>query len=225
MSQVPGDCASRVFFRDEQVWQESLCPTCTNQPALIAANKDWYLANMLKAMPDRSPLVGSHKPPKRGCPYDCGPCTLHAYAVPASGYFQSRMPANQRCPICFTYNRPDRHFYKPIDEMQRTVDWLIEASGSVDLVNITGGEPTLHPQMTRHPGLLQQTRDRPSNHELKRHESGERLPLMRRTGRIGYLRDSFLQHVRQSVSQLLNGMDLVEAKLKAIDNLTRPGPG
>ena len=36
---------ARVFFRDEQVWQESLCPTCRNEPALIAAGKDWYLAH------------------------------------------------------------------------------------------------------------------------------------------------------------------------------------
>ena len=34
---------ARVFFRQGQVWQQSLCPTCENPPALIAADKDWYM--------------------------------------------------------------------------------------------------------------------------------------------------------------------------------------
>jgi molybdenum cofactor biosynthesis enzyme MoaA len=34
-----------------------------------------------------------------------------------------------------------------VEEMARTVDWIVESSGEVDLINITGGEPTLHPDI------------------------------------------------------------------------------
>ena len=65
---------ARIFFQNGRVWQQSLCPTCENAPALIAGDKDWYLENILKPYPDRSPLKRSHSP-RRGCPHDCSPCT------------------------------------------------------------------------------------------------------------------------------------------------------
>ncbi|MCL2641797.1 MAG: radical SAM protein, partial [Phycisphaerales bacterium] len=131
----------RVFFRDGQVWQQSLCPTCENQPALIAADKDWYLANVLRAIPDRSPLPNS-KPCKQGCPHDCGPCAWHASPcqLPVISITNA---CNLRCPICFTYNRADRIYHMPVDELRQTVDWIVQSTGGVDLINLTGGEPTL----------------------------------------------------------------------------------
>ena len=46
---------AKIFFRDGKVWQESLCPNCNNEPAIIAADSKWYLDNVLQAMPDHSP--------------------------------------------------------------------------------------------------------------------------------------------------------------------------
>ena len=68
---------SRVFFRDGHVWQQSLCPCRPQEPALVAADNRWYLAEVVRAMPDRSPLAHA-RPPRRGCPHDCGPCAWHA---------------------------------------------------------------------------------------------------------------------------------------------------
>jgi len=71
---------ARVFFRQEQVWQQSLCPSpaCGKaMPTLIATDQNWFLLAVLKPMPDHSPLPGSREP-VRGCPHDCGPCAFHA---------------------------------------------------------------------------------------------------------------------------------------------------
>ncbi len=68
---------ARVFFRDGQVWQQSLCPGCENEPVLIAADKDWYLENVLRLLSDHAPLRGA-QPGARGCPHDCVPCVWHA---------------------------------------------------------------------------------------------------------------------------------------------------
>ena len=43
---------ARVFFRDGKVWQESLCPDSDAAPALIAADQNWYLQNVLKSFRD-----------------------------------------------------------------------------------------------------------------------------------------------------------------------------
>ena len=136
---------ARVFFRDGKVWQQSLCTCSPQEPVLIAADSRWYLAEVVRAMPDHSPLFGA-KPPRQGCPHDCGPCTWHASPcqLPVISITNA---CNLRCPICFTYNRNDQIYHMPVEEMRRTVDWIVESSGQVDLINITGGEPTLHPDL------------------------------------------------------------------------------
>ena len=212
---------ARVFFRQDRVWQQSLCPTCDNPPALIAADRNWYLASVLRQMPDRSPLKGSHAP-SRGCPHDCGPCTWHA--SPCQLPVLSVTNACQlRCPICFTYNRADRRYYMSVDEMHRTVDWIIESSGNVDLINVTGGEPTLHPEIL---DILNCCR-RPEIGRITMNSNGLRLAedpeLCRRLAEMNIYVILSFNTFDPAVSQQLHGCDVVAAKLKAIDNLTRAG--
>ena len=212
---------ARVFFRQGQVWQQSLCPTCEKAPALIAADKDWYLSSVLKQMPDRSPLKGSH-PPTRGCPHDCGPCAFHASPcqLPVLSITNA---CELRCPICFTYNRADRLYHMPLDEMRRTVDWIIESSGSVDLINITGGEPTLHPQIL---DILDCCR-RPEIGRVTMNSNGLRLAEDKTLCRELADRNVYvilsLNTLDAAVSRQLHGRDVVAAKLRAMDNLTAAG--
>jgi uncharacterized radical SAM superfamily Fe-S cluster-containing enzyme len=212
---------SRIFFRDEQVWQESLCPTCVNEPALIAADKNWYLANVLKALPDNAPLPGA-KPARLGCPHDCGPCTWHATGcqLPVVSITNT---CNLGCPICFTYNRNDCIYHMSIEEMQKTVDRLIDSSGSVDLINITGGEPTLHPQLI---DILRICK-RPEIGRITMNSNGICLArdyqLCQQLAALGvYIILSF-NTFDSNVSRRLHGCDVTELKLRAIENLTRAG--
>jgi len=212
---------ARVFFRQNQVWQQSLCPACDNPPALIAADKDWYLASVLKQMPDRSPLKSSHIP-KNGCPHDCGPCMWHA--SPCQLPVLSITNACQlRCPICFTYNRQDQLYYMPVEEMQRTVDWIIESSGNVDLINITGGEPMLHPQIFD----ILKCCSRPEIGRITMNSNGLRLAedpdLCKQLADLNIYVILSFNTLDPAVSQQMHGRDVVKAKLKAIDNLTRAG--
>jgi len=212
---------ARVFFRDGGVWQESLCPDCENQAALIASDKDWYLANTLKAMPDQSPLRGS-KLPQRGCPLDCGPCSWHASPcqLPVVSVTNA---CNLRCPICFTYNRTDSVYNISVEEMARTVDWIVESSGEVDLINITGGEPTLHPDIIDILALCK----RPEIGRVTMNSNGLRLAedyhLCEQLADLGaYVVLSF-NTFNSAISRQLHGRDVVDLKLAAIDNLSRAG--
>ena len=115
---------SRVFFRDGQVWQQSLCPCGPQEPALVAADSDWYLRDVVRPIRDRSPLVGA-TPPRHGCPHDCGPCTWHASPcqLPVLSITNA---CNLRCPICFTYNRNDRIWHMSPDELRQGIlDWVL----------------------------------------------------------------------------------------------------
>ena len=212
---------ARVFFRDGEVWQESLCATCENRPALIAHDRKWYVESVLKTHPDRSPLRGSH-PPQRGCPHDCGPCTWHASPcqLPVVSVTNA---CNLDCPICFTYNRKDRLYHMPVDEMRRTVDWIVESAGPVDLINITGGEPTLHPQIL---DILQCCK-RPEIGRVTLNSNGLRLAedrqLCERLAELEACVILSFSALDSRTSMQLHGRDVVAAKLQALDNLTRAG--
>lgn len=212
--------SARVFFRDGAVWQQSLCPDCENREALIASDKDWYMSSTLKAMPDHSPLHGA--PPQSGCPFDCGPCTWHASPcqLPVISVTNA---CNLRCPICFTYNRSDRIYHMSVDEMNRTVDWIIESSGAVDVINITGGEPTLHPEIL---GLLTACRH-PQIGRITMNSNGLRLAedyaLCEQLADLGVCVILSLNTFDDAVSVQLHGRDVVESKLRALDNLRRAG--
>ena len=212
---------ARVFFRDGSVWQESLCPTCETAPAMVAADRSWYLRHVPAPMPDRSPLPRSH-PSRRGCPHDCGPCAWHASPcqLPVISVTNA---CNLHCPICFTYNRPDRVYHMPVEEMQRTVDWIIESSGRVDLVDITGGEPTLHPRILE---LIACCR-RPEIGRVAMNSNGLRLAddvdLCRRLADLGVCVVLSFNTFDPRAAELLHGRDVVEAKLRAIENLTAAG--
>jgi 7,8-dihydro-6-hydroxymethylpterin dimethyltransferase len=212
---------ARVFLREGQVWQQSLCPTCANAPARIAGDVEWYLDQTLKTFPDRSPLRGAH-PPKEGCPHDCGPCTWHASPCQLP-VFPVTNACELRCPICFTYNRSDRLYYMSVEEVQETVAGIVASAGSVDLVNITGGEPTLHPEILD----LLRCCQRPEIGRITMNSNGLRLAedmdLCKALADLGVYVILSFNTFDPAISVRMHGKDLVAVKRRAIENLTRAG--
>jgi 7,8-dihydro-6-hydroxymethylpterin dimethyltransferase len=212
---------ARVFFKADGVYQQSLCPQCANAPALIASDREWYLTHVLKRMPDRSPIRGS-TPARLGCPHDCGPCSWHATPCQLP-IISITNQCNLRCPICFTYNRNQPEYHMPVQEMARTLDWIIESSGTVDLINVTGGEPTLHPYLQE---LLKCCR-RPEIGRITMNSNGiilaHDLDMCRMLADLGVYVILSFDTVNAQTSRRLCGADLVDIKKQAIDNLARAG--
>ncbi len=111
----------------------------------------------------------------------------------------------------------------PVDEMRRTVDGLIESSGRVDLINITGGEPTLHPDLL---AILRECR-RPEIGRVTMNSNGillaEDPDLCRQLAELGVYVILSFNTFDPEVSRRMHGRDLVATKLRAIENLQRAG--
>jgi uncharacterized radical SAM superfamily Fe-S cluster-containing enzyme len=110
-----------------------------------------------------------------------------------------------------------------VDEMRRTVEWIIESSGPVDLINITGGEPTLHPDLMEILRVCQ----RPEIGRVTVNSNGIRLAedfdLCRRLAGLGVYVILSFNTFDPETSRRMHGRDLVAAKLQAIENLGRAG--
>ncbi|MCB1193936.1 MAG: radical SAM protein [Leptospiraceae bacterium] len=215
------DVPARVYFQGEKVWQQSICPDCENQPALISIDKDWYLKQVLQKFPDNSPLKHS-TPMKHGCPHDCGPCNWHASKCQLP-VFSITNQCNLFCPICFTYNNNDKPYNMSLEELNQILDWIVESSGTVDLIDITGGEPTSHPNLIE---LLKACK-RPEIGRIMMNSNGTRLAkdyeLCEKLAELGVYVSLSLNTFQPQTSIDIHGIDLVEKKLQAIENLKRAG--
>ena len=79
---------------------------------------------------------------EEGCPKDCGLCRPRAHSC--LPIIEITNHCNLECPICIVQNRNN---YQMSDmEFRATIDGLIEKEGLLDTVNLSGGEPTIHPR-------------------------------------------------------------------------------
>lgn len=214
---------ARVLAEGGAVYQERMCPKCGTHRARIADGVEWFLeraATTVRCKPVRFPGGAV----RNGCPQDCGPCALHANACHLP-VFSVTNACNMDCPICFTYNRADRKYFMSRAELRRLLDNLIERAGPFDLVNITGGEPTLHPEIV---DLLRECR-RPEIGRVTLNTNGLRLAadedLCRSLADLGIYVILSFDTFRHERAIKIHGRDVVDLKRQALENLQRFGIG
>lgn len=136
---------ARVVDRDGEVWMEKHCAQHGPQDVRIGTDVKWYEATRA-VEPRLSPPSKFHKPVDEGCPFDCGPCDNHQ-ATTRLPVVTVTSRCNLDCPICYVHNKNEDPFDMPVEDFRRVLDHLVEAHGDdLDIVNLTGGEPMLHPR-------------------------------------------------------------------------------
>lgn len=210
----------RYISEDDRVYLERHCPTHGISRALVAESLQWYL-QVMKETP------GAHPPEKTlpkqaACPQACGPCEFHTQACRLP-VFSITNACNLHCPICFTYNRPDQPFFMSEEEFRRHIDFVVASTGGVDLVNITGGEPTLHPRLFE----LLEAAKHPAIGRITLNSNGLTLArdpeMCRRLAEQGVYVVLSLDTLKEDLSRRLHGRDITREKRLAIENLGRFG--
>jgi hypothetical protein len=143
---------AKIELEDDRVFLSKRCPEHGHARVLLASSAGWYLDALSFLVPTRPPRAP--RPVASGCPFDCGPCASHQEQV-----FLPVVPitsaCNLDCPICYTVNRDEDAFVLSREGFQATLDRLRAEHDDLDVINFTGGEPTLHPEL---PELLRMAR-------------------------------------------------------------------
>ncbi|MCB9688303.1 MAG: radical SAM protein [Alphaproteobacteria bacterium] len=145
---------ARIVFRDGGVHLEKHCVDHGHQSALMSSSIDWWLDALRFVAPSRAP-GGTLRPVKDGCPFDCGPCTQHQQRV-VLPVIPVTSGCQLDCPICYTINKNEHAFSMPKEELAAILHAMRERGVDADIINFTGGEPTLHPEL---PALLRMARE------------------------------------------------------------------
>ena len=144
---------AQLWQRGGQVWMHKTCGQHGAQKILISPNAAWYRAMMAMA-PILTPPQARNAI-KQGCPFDCGPCQQHEQQalLPIVPITSS---CNLDCPICYTHNRTSDAYQMSEAQLLAIIRHLRLADPALRIINLTGGEPTQHPQFERLVEICQQ---------------------------------------------------------------------
>ncbi len=136
---------AKIVFRDGKVWFLKFCPRHGHQEVLVASSIEWYL-DCLSFIAPAVPPKRVMKQVEKGCPFDCGACTSHQQKVYLP-VIPITSACNLDCPICYTVNKNDHAHRMSKEQLQQILDHLVADHEELDIINFTGGEPTLHPEL------------------------------------------------------------------------------
>lgn len=208
----------KILFRDGQVFFDKFCSTHGKQECLVASSVEWYL-DCLSFIAPNTPPRRVTKPISQGCPFDCGPCASHQQktylpVIPITS------ACNLDCPICYTINKNEDAYWLSKEEMQQILHHLLEDHEELDIINFTGGEPTLHPQlpefleMCREAGIRRLTI---STNGLKLLDESYVRQLAALDARIVLSLNTF----RPETDKVLLGANTVKTKARVLDLLEK----
>lgn len=150
----------KIVFQDGSVFMLKRCPDHGAERVLIADDVDYYRrCREVFIKPPEMPNV-YNTPVKWGCPYDCGLCTDHEQHSCLS-LIEITDYCNLKCPICYSESGPSRQQFRDLEQIEFMLDAVVRNEGEPDVVQISGGEPTLHPDFF---AILDMAKARPIRH-------------------------------------------------------------
>jgi 7,8-dihydro-6-hydroxymethylpterin dimethyltransferase len=135
----------KIVFQDEKVFLLKRCPVHGAERVLVADDVDYYRRCREVFIKTPEMPVVYNTPVKWGCPYDCGLCTDHEQHSCLT-LVEVTDSCNLRCPVCYAGSGPERTEHRSLELIEKMLDVVVRNEGQPDVVQLSGGEPTLHPQ-------------------------------------------------------------------------------
>ncbi|MEG4632071.1 radical SAM protein [Microcoleus sp. AR_TQ3_B6] len=218
---------AKIIFREDCVYLVKHCPTHGHEEVLIADDIDYYKLSQQFIKPGDMPLR-FNTPIKYGCPYDCGLCPDHEQHSCLT-LIELTDRCNLSCPICYAdsgveevsniSDRPRKH--RTLEHIEMMLDAVVANEGEPQIVQLSGGEPTIHPEFFE---VMDLVKSKPIKH-LMINTNGIRIAKDRifcdrlsqyKPGIEIYLQFDSLE---KSTLEELRGVDLREIREKAIAHL------
>lgn len=133
---------ARVVFQDNKAYLLKLCPEHGHSRALVSEDAEYFRAAFHYTRPGSLPRH-FYAQAQRGCPADCGLCTMHQQHT-CLPIIEVTDHCDLDCPICMVDNRRTGHI--ALEDFRNIIARLIRHEGLLDAVTLSGGEPTAHPQ-------------------------------------------------------------------------------
>ena len=157
---VPGEVVKRSSGKSEEVWLIKDCPACGTIEVKISSDARFYWLSQGQreveasacgagcgcaspASGDRIGFLGGNamRPLTASNPVEVMSTCLALIEIVDS--------CNLTCPTCFADSPPgigDKVDAVPLEELKSRIQGVIDRKGKIEILQLSGGEPTLHPQ-------------------------------------------------------------------------------
>jgi uncharacterized radical SAM superfamily Fe-S cluster-containing enzyme len=155
-----------------------------------------------------------------GCPFDCGLCPDHEQHS-CLALIDVNEACNLSCPVCFADSSPRKTAHRPLAEIERMMDALVASEGEPDLLQLSGGEPTIHPRILE---IIAAAKRRPIRH-IMINTNGIRIAtepdFVRQLAAFKPGFEVYLQFdsLRADAHRTLRGADLTRIRTAALEAL------
>ena len=134
---------AQILLRHNKVYMRKRCPEHGTFEALVYGDAEAYTSAAKFNKPGTIPLTFTTAI-VNGCPHDCGLCPDHQQHA-CLGIIEVNSACNMACPLCFA--DAGAGFNLTLDEVEGILDHLVATEGSPEVVQFSGGEPSIHPQI------------------------------------------------------------------------------
>lgn len=210
---------AKILFQNNHVYMLKRCPQHGVQKVLIATDVDYYLRARQYIKPSEMPLKFNTQT-LYGCPYDCGLCPDHEQHSCLT-LLEITDRCNLSCPTCYAGSSPSSGRHRTLDEIDFMLKVLVDNEGIPDVVQLSGGEPTLHPKFFE---IISRCKQQPIRH-LMVNTNGLRIAnepdFVARLADYKKNFEVYLQFdsLKESALKHLRGVDLRMIRLKALEHL------
>lgn len=183
--------------------------------SLISSDASMYMRAQQFNKPGTKPLVFATEADK-GCPYDCGLCPEHKQHT-CVGIIEVTDACNLRCPTCFAV--AEGHKFRTLDEIERMLSTFVKGEGHPEVVQFSGGEPTIHPQIMDAIGIAKSKKIKHvllNTNGVRIAKDTEFVRNLAEARPIVYLQ---FDGLTKRPYEMLRGSDLLETKLEALKQL------
>ncbi len=150
---------AKILIEGDDVFYQKRCTEHGVQKTLISSDATYWKSCKDYLKPGDRPLAPQTHT-ERGCPYDCGLCPDHEQHS-CLAILEVNEACNLSCPVCFADSSVKRTGHRDLATIEAMMDTLVQSEGEPDLVQISGGEPTIHPQFFE---ILDAAKRRPIRH-------------------------------------------------------------
>ena len=210
---------AKVIIEDHDVFYLKRCPTHGVQKTKISSDAGYFKWCKDFIKPGDRPLNVQTRT-DYGCPLDCGLCPDHEQHS-CLALIEINDTCNLSCPVCFADSSMARQSSRSMAEIEAMMDALVRSEGEPDVLQISGGEPTIHPQIL---DILKLAKTKPIRH-LMLNTNGVRLAsdkaFVQELAALAPGFEVYLQFDSLQKDALieLRGVDLRNIRKKALEHL------
>jgi tetraether lipid synthase len=214
---------AKIVIEGDDVFYLKRCPEHGAQKTLVSTDAAYFKSCKDFIKPGDMPLKHQSRT-HYGCPYDCGLCPDHEQHS-CLALIEVNEECNLTCPVCFADSSPEKTRNRSLAEIDAMLDTLVESEGNPDLVQISGGEPSIHPQIVE---ILKLCKTKPIRH-IMLNTNGIRIardPAF--VAELAALKPGFevylqFDSLKREALENLRGADLRKVRELALANLEAAG--